>query len=219
MLRIKSDRVERRSDKRYVEAGQIRDFLKGRKRLVVEEKLDGSQMAIGWKNGSPYIQGRRSHISQFESRAEYNGVLEWVEEQGETLELLKGYLVFGEWLKVQHHVRYDALPDWFIAFDVWDAKVKHFLSLKKKHELLDKVGLCSIPVLHEGKLSMNTIHKIITANFSCFSTDYMEGVVIKDYERQTFLKFVVREFLEDDTTWTSLELQRLNQIRNNVRLD
>jgi ATP-dependent RNA circularization protein (DNA/RNA ligase family) len=211
LLRIKSDHIEKRGDKRYVEVGWLRSFLKGRKRLIIEEKLDGSQMAIGWKNGSAYIQGRRSHISRFDARPEYNGVLEWVEARDAELKPLRGYLVFGEWLKVRHHVAYESLPDWFIAFDVWDSRSKRFLPLRKKAYFLDELGIESAPVLHEGKVSITLIDELAgSCAPSRFSDEVMEGFLIKDYDRQDFLKCVIRDFEEEDSIWTSAERQVLN---------
>ena len=211
LMRINSDQVEVRSDKRYAEIGHLSTFLRGRRHLVIEEKLDGSQMAIGWKGGDLYIQGRRSHISLNENRPAYAGVIDWATDHDGIAEL-RGYLVFGEWLKVQHHVVYDALPDWFIAFDVYDLKNKRYLGLKQKHKILIRAGITAAPILHEGRINLEMLEELTIEQTSNFGSEPMEGCVVKDYQKQDFLKMVVREFDEMDSHWTSPDRQRFNEI-------
>jgi hypothetical protein len=38
------------------------------------------------------------------------------------------HILFGEWLMARHTMAYDMLPDWFIAFDIFDTATNQFLS-------------------------------------------------------------------------------------------
>lgn len=38
------------------------------------------------------------------------------------------YILYGEWCAARHTVTYDALPDWFLAYDVYDTKEGRFFS-------------------------------------------------------------------------------------------
>jgi hypothetical protein len=37
-------------------------------------------------------------------------------------------ILFGEWLAAEHTVCYDNLPDWFLAFDIYDVASQKFYS-------------------------------------------------------------------------------------------
>ena len=37
-------------------------------------------------------------------------------------------VLYGEWLCARHTVAYDKLPDWFVAFDIFDVPAGRFLS-------------------------------------------------------------------------------------------
>ena len=213
ILRIQSELIQRRSDKQYAIKGNVDDFFRGRE-VVVEEKLDGSQAAVSWKNGKPFLQGKNSHISDFDKRPQYAGFVQWAYENSAKLELLHGYLVFGEWLKIRHYIPYDKLPDWFIAFDVYDGKRKKFLNLREKTEFLKSVGLAQSPILYSGQVTMKLIESLTIGKPSAFSDSHMEGCIIKDYREQTMVKFVVHEFIDgidEDGHWMRHDA-KLNKI-------
>ena len=44
--------------------------------------------------------------------------------------------MYGEWLYAKHTVYYDALPHYFLEFDIYDKEQAIFLSTKKRKELL-----------------------------------------------------------------------------------
>jgi hypothetical protein len=38
------------------------------------------------------------------------------------------HILFGEWCRAQHSVFYSRLPDYFLAFDIWDRyELYHYL--------------------------------------------------------------------------------------------
>jgi hypothetical protein len=60
------------------------------------------------------------------------------------------YIVYGEWLYAKHTIFYDALPHWFLEFDVLDTVDGAFLSTECRRALLEGLPLVSVPVLREG---------------------------------------------------------------------
>jgi len=85
--------------------------------------------------------------------------------------------------------------------------------MRKKSYFLSEVEIDAVPVLHEGKVTMTIIDELAGCCApSQFSGEVMEGFVIKDYERQDFLKCVIRDFEEEDSVWTSAERQVLNKL-------
>ena len=59
------------------------------------------------------------------------------------------YVMYGEWLYAKHTVYYDALPHYFLEFDVLDVTEQVFLSTARRRELLAGAPVSSVPVLAE----------------------------------------------------------------------
>src|SRR5262249_37437189 len=63
------------------------------------------------------------------------------------------YIVYGEWLYAKHTIFYDALPHYFLEFDVLDRRDETFLSTPARRRLLGGLPLCSVPILPAGALA------------------------------------------------------------------
>lgn len=172
LLRIRYDHISPAHGKRYFdEIGSYKDLFK--QEVVVTEKVDGSQMAVGWKNDQPYIQAKNSHIPQMDKRKAYYGVWSWAWKNITRFEKLKGHLVFGEWVRVQHSLPYDDLPDWFIAFDVWDNIESKFLDFEEGQRFASSIGFSTIPVIYRGYLKYPELPELVEARKSNFSTSQL----------------------------------------------
>ena len=68
-------------------------------------------------------------------------------------------MLFGEWCYAEHSVAYDELPDWLLVFDVYDRGEGRFWSRKRREALVERVGLCSVPLLDEGVFSTASLRK------------------------------------------------------------
>jgi hypothetical protein len=55
-------------------------------------------------------------------------------------------------LYAKHTIYYDALPHYFLEFDVLDTQDGTFLSTARRHELLEAAPVASVAVLFEGRL-------------------------------------------------------------------
>ena len=49
-------------------------------------------------------------------------------------------VVYGEWLFACHSIKYNALPDVFLAYDVWIPSERHFIDSISAREALQKSG-------------------------------------------------------------------------------
>ena len=148
LLRLRYDFISINPTKRYFE--DPREVFD--QPVFVTEKVDGSQMAVGWKNDTPYLQGKNSHIDMSDKRKAYDGAWSWAWQNVEKIQQTRGFLVIGEWLKIQHSLPYDNLPDWFLVFDIWDNKQKKFLNFKDVQRKCTLWGFYTVPLLFEGKL-------------------------------------------------------------------
>ncbi len=95
-----------------------------------------------------YLTGgqRERHFTLFKS---------WAQVHRAALHARLGarYVVYGEWLFAKHTIFYDALPHYFLEFDVLDRDRGVFLSTDARRLLLEGLPLCSVPVLAEGSVA------------------------------------------------------------------
>jgi len=57
--------------------------------------------------------------------------------------------MYGEWTYAKHTVFYDALPHYFLEFDILDRERDIFLSTAQRRVLLEGLPVVSVPVLAE----------------------------------------------------------------------
>ncbi len=121
-------------------------------RAVVEEKVDGANTAVSFEEGQLVLQSRGHVLSGGARERLFERMWPWAYERLDGLREALGnrYVAFGEWVASKNRVYYDALPDFFIEFDVWDREVACFLSTPRRRELLKAAPLVSVEVLWEG---------------------------------------------------------------------
>jgi len=213
-LRIKHHKINLNPKKRYLGDSDVKKLLSGK--VYVEEKLDGSQCGIAFKGGKPIVYTRNSHLSEYDKRVAFKGLWDWVWSNLDKVESIpKGCRLCGEWLYVQHHVVYDKLPDYFMAFDILDERTGKLLPYKSKVAIFEALGISYAPLVLEGMATKDDIFEA-SQGFSNFSTvDAREGVVVKSDKSDFTGKLVAQEFLdgiEDVGHWTSIVTARFNKL-------
>ncbi len=144
---------------------------------------------------------RKPTLSDTEIRLLFSDVVA-VEEKIDGKQMWKeidGYIVFFEYMRIRHEIRYTKLPCYEIAFDIYDLSTKRFLGVPEKHEILKSHGFCYVPVLFVGEVSPEDWKQTIVGLMrrpSHYGAPFMEGVVVKNYVKQLFAKAVNREFDE-----------------------
>ena len=127
--------------------------LRGRP-LVVEEKLDGANSGLSFDSrGQLLLQSRGHYLRGGGNERQFSILKSWAHARAPRLRDALGdrYLVYGEWLHAKHTVFYDALPHYFLEFDVLDRSNGDFLSTDRRRELLGSLPLVSVPVLARGR--------------------------------------------------------------------
>ena len=74
----------------------------------------------------------RSHYVNSSTHPQFKGLDAWLERNRADVYQVLGdepgkYVLFGEWMFAKHSLEYSRLPDYFIAFDIYDCERKRFL--------------------------------------------------------------------------------------------
>lgn len=121
--------------------------------VVIEEKLDAANSGFSFNGaGDMLLQCRGHYLTGGGRERQFNLFKRWAQaHESVFLERLEDrYVVYGEWMHKLHSVPYNALPHFFLEFDVWDRARNVFLSTKARRALLDGLPILSVPVLHDG---------------------------------------------------------------------
>jgi ATP-dependent RNA circularization protein (DNA/RNA ligase family) len=189
---------------------EVRDFLSAE--VLVEEKVDGANLGLSVDpSGHLRAQNRGSFLGTRAS-PQFQPLWPWLEARRERLVEALGQrlMLFGEWCFAVHSVRYDALPDWFLAFDVYDREAGRFWSAERRDALLDELGLSKVPELARGRFSLAEVQKLLGP--SRLTHGLMEGLYLRrDHGGflQARAKLVRPEFVQAiEEHWSSRPLER-----------
>lgn len=122
--------------------------------IVVEEKCDGANSAVSFdRDGTLLLQSRGHYLTGGWRERHYNLFKQWAGVHQEAFYGVLGsrYIMYGEWMYAKHTVYYDALPHYFLEFDVLDRETGRFLDTHTRHALLSPLPVVSVPVLAEGE--------------------------------------------------------------------
>lgn len=189
--------------------------------VVVEEKLDGANVAVQIdETGQLHAHGRSGPTGR--DRANQFGRLRaWAAERRSALrELLDpDEVLYGEWLWLEHSVSYDALPDFFVALDIWNPQVG-FLATDARDARCEEVEIAVVPILFRGVL--RSTHRLAALlSRSRFGVEEMEGLVVRRESGDALIeraKWIAPNFKrKPDTAWAGAP--RYNRVANNQRED
>lgn len=122
--------------------------------LVVEEKVDGANAGLSFaEDGALRLQSRGHYLTGGGREKHFAMFKQWAHGHRHRLGEILGtrYLVYGEWLYAKHTVFYDALPHYFLEFDVFDRRTEEFLDTERRHALFADSPIVSVPVLWRGQ--------------------------------------------------------------------
>ena len=181
----------------------IRDIFN--EEVEITEKVDGSQWVFGKIDGQVYMRSK--------GKAQYDGAVDKMFQPAadyvSSLDLPENTIFYCEYLRQPKHntLAYDRAPkNHLTLFGVCD-ETDRFISL---HEMLttyaDELGIDVVPLLGRGCIGSAAELKALLNQESYLGGQKIEGVVVKNYERQFLLggqpmplmagKFVSEQFKE-----------------------
>lgn len=123
------------------------------KHLVIEEKLDGANAAISFDDGRLMIQSRGHYLVGGGRERHYDLLKQWAWAHRDALYEVLGdaLIMYGEWMYAKHTVFYDALPHYFMEFDIREKRMPdNFYCTETRHHILKGTPVVSVPVLAFG---------------------------------------------------------------------
>jgi RNA ligase len=124
--------------------------------IVVEEKVDGANAALSFtSDGQLRLQSRGHFLTGGYRERHFDLFKQWASTHQSVLWPVLGarYILYGEWMYAKHTVFYDALPHYFLEYDLFDRERQAFLSTTARQQVLQGLPLVSVPVLFQGELS------------------------------------------------------------------
>ena len=123
--------------------------------LIVEEKVDGTNVGIHFSEQGELVIQCRGHIITEGMHQQYDLFKQWVNVKRNTLEdrLRDQFILFGEWVYARHSIHYRSLSHYFYEFDIFNKKREVFLDLEQRLAILANTGIETVPVLCKGSLS------------------------------------------------------------------
>lgn len=185
---------------------------KGEK-IVIQEKIDGSNTAIYNDNGKLRLFSRSQELKGEDG---LSGFVSYMKaRESKILEVLpKGYVLYGEWLN-QGKINYNSLAkqgkiEPYYAFDLVKEIINKptededftrvFASIEEMKEIADKIGLKTVPELDITNLSdyEELKNKYVDNQKSALEgTDCIrEGIVVKTLDGEKRIKIVADKFQE-----------------------
>ena len=129
---------------------QIRFAEIAGKVLTVEEKIDGANSGISFgDDGKLLLQSRGHFLTGGYRERHYQLMKDWAGVHSRAFYDVLGhrYIMYGEWMYAKHSVCYDALPHYFMEFDIYDRETGRFLDTQSRRAMTQRLPVVSVPVL------------------------------------------------------------------------
>ncbi len=182
-----------------------------RAELSVEEKVDGANLGLSLDaNGRVRAQSRGSFLHAG-TKGQWELLWQWLAVRDDALRAgLAGVIAYGEWCYARHTVRYDALPDWFVLFDVYDRAAQRFWSRVRRDGWAREQKLPVAPLLAHGKQKRSGLETMLGSR-SHLGRERAEGIYLRQ-DAGDWLEArakLVRPgwVMADDTHWSARPLQ------------
>jgi hypothetical protein len=186
------------------------DFLSGD--VVVEEKVDGANtgLSVG-SDGVLRVQNRGEYLGRG-AHPQFQPLWPWLEARRVALTeaLAPNLMLFGEWCFAVHSLRYEALPDWFLAFDVFDRREQRFWSTARRDGLLEQLGISKVPAVARGRFGKRELLRLLSG--SRVGIGPAEGLYVRCENAEWLVaraKIVRAEFVQAiEEHWSARPLER-----------
>jgi hypothetical protein len=162
--------------------------------IIVQEKLDGSNVGIAKQDGEIFPLVRSGHHASTSPYEQHHHFAKWVNFHQKTFDalLLEGERLCGEWLLQAHGTRYDLEGrEPFVAFDLLYNRHERVI-FEEFQARVSAVNIPIVPTLSHGKESMSieqAMHLLAESRYGAI--DPVEGAIWR-VEREGKVDFLVK---------------------------
>jgi hypothetical protein len=140
---------------------EAEEFLRGP--VTIEEKVDGANLGISFDGMGNLLAQNRGNLLEPRVKGQFAPLWKWLSDREARLfdVLSDRLMIFGEWCYARHSVRYTLLPDFFLAFDVYDKQQQRFMNSHRRDEIVAELNLCAVPVIETGIFCLDEIPRFL----------------------------------------------------------
>lgn len=194
--------------KHYLSDEEVKLLLAGE--VSIQEKIDGANVGIIRTKDGFRLQKRGGLVGESEHE-QFGAFKAWSQlNYDKLIQIPKDTVIFGEWCYATHTIFYNKLPDWFLAFALYNYKTDTYA---KRDELVDfciSSGLCCVPEIARGHFKKTELFKLIP-DVSNFGEEKSEGIVVwkmKDGSRGKLVRAEFVKDMENDEHWSKHNVKR-----------
>ena len=154
--------------------------------VLLEEKVDGANLGFSVDgDGVLRAQNRGQYLSR-PFTGQFARLNDWFAMHEEALfdALGESLILFGEWVAAVHSLEYLDLPDYFLAFDVYDRSEKRFWSTARRDALFTRLGLNRIHEIGSGDYQLSAIKQLLLTASSAYRHGACEGVYLRQEDNK-----------------------------------
>lgn len=150
--------------------------------VIIEEKVDGASVGMALVNSHPLIRNRnhvlnKGYLKDTPAKMQFRPLWNWFYENKELFKNLNDVYsqpvsVYGEWMYAQHGMKYDKLPSYFIAYELFFPEENRWTSIDPELGFITTKRLGT-------KIDSYEMLENLTNELSEFSSELREGVVVK----------------------------------------
>jgi ATP-dependent RNA circularization protein (DNA/RNA ligase family) len=149
--------------------------------VIVEEKLDGANLGVSLdESGKLRLQNRGQYVTP-PYHGQFARATSWIARHQHCLAPALGetLILFGEWCAARHSIAYEHLPDWLLAFDIYDREVGRFWCTARRDSWAERFEIRTVPVLFRHRTTFAVLKELVLTEASRFGAPKLEGVVIR----------------------------------------
>jgi len=187
--------------------------------IVVQEKIDGSNMGLCIRDYKIVAQNR-SHFVNSSYHPQFKLLDGWIQEHSDDLYRIienDTKILYGEWIYAKHSIEYTFLPDYFLAYDLYDTIEKRFYSQDILEKLLNETSIKLVPTIKKGVFK--TLDEIVALvkTKSVFYNGPIEGVYVRRCDKKWLEdrgKIVRSNFIGGNEHWKKNIITK-NKLKDN----
>jgi RNA ligase len=197
------------SDDKHLSPRHSAEFL-AQESLVIEEKLDGTNVGIHFSDAGTLVLQCRGHLITEGMHPQYDMFKQWACAKQEHFAkfLQSRYVLFGEWMYAKHNIHYHKLPHLFFALDIFDKLEAVFHGYERRTEMIENLAVHVPPILHTGPAKFDRLKRLLTASqfdghfehpVTLRTDQLMEGLYLRIESKGNVIgraKYVRHEFSE-----------------------